>query len=64
METEIRYYLNGKHIDGWDEPEGEWPVNIEAAAQNLTDYEPGDVFRAEQLDGYEHVLDSIESTLD
>lgn len=49
--TTIRYYVNDQHIDGWDEPatgDEDLQTVADAAEDNLTDYQPGDVLTVER----------------
>ena len=46
--SEITFYLNEQQIEGWETNDFA-KIDIKAAADNLTSYEPGDVLRADLI---------------
>ncbi len=56
-DTVTEYHLNGTHLADWDEI-GATDINLAAAAQNLTDWQPGDTLTARlyQIDGVGRIL--------
>ncbi len=65
-DTITEYYLNGEHLDGWDET-GATDINPAAAVQNLTDWKAGDVLTARlyKIDGVGRtLLDEQATTLE